>query len=75
MGIQVCRFHDGGYVLHKIAFNGRKYSAWFRADGAMHDAELVNNNGSTRAVKPTGEVWRELARVGRVYSQLPARLP
>ncbi len=79
--IQLARFPDGGFVLHKITFvseNGR-FSAWFSADGKLLDAEQITlrRNAWTldevsRPVKKDGPIWRMLRVFGPRYVQTSA---
>ena len=74
--IQVCRFSNGGFVLHKItgAFKGR-CSAWFDADGTMTAAEQIipvrGAGGSivlgSRSVKIDGPAWAHCRAMGARY--------
>lgn len=72
MAIQVSRFHDGGFVLHKIPREGMEgsrerlqYSAWYDAAGKLLDAELFLANDTTRPVSGRSKNVREyLGRVG-----------
>jgi hypothetical protein len=45
--IQISRFPDGGYVVHKIRIPGKRNnaSAWFTAKGEIIDAEYVTKYG------------------------------
>lgn len=68
MSIQHHKFHDGGYVLHKIEFQGRKFSAWYTSTGELIDAELVMASGETRRVHTRYIVIRaHLTKVGQRY--------
>jgi hypothetical protein len=67
--MQVSRFSNGGYVIHKMYVNGIKYSAWFDKDGDVLDAEGFDGLGRSRSVKRGGPVWTELQRVGRREAQ------
>lgn len=69
--IQVCRFPQGGFVLHKItgSFKGT-VSAWFEPDGTMTSGEQLYWNGTrsaARDVKQGGPIWNEIAPLGRIY--------
>ena len=46
--MQIAHFTNGGYVVHKVQYCGRKYSAWFDADGKLTDAEGFKGNKSIR---------------------------
>lgn len=70
--MQLSRFTDGGFVLHKVVthLNHRSHcSAWFNKDGAILDAELIFRDGRTRQVRRGGAIWRELRSIGGAYSQ------
>ena len=67
--IQIARFHDGGFVLHKVTSapcEGR-CSAWFDAKGGMLDAEQFDSRDRARPVKRNGPVWQHLQIVGKRY--------
>jgi hypothetical protein len=74
--IQLARFPDGGFVLHKITapeYSGR-FSAWFDASGGLLDAEQITTRGSgimgqtaSRHVKRDTPSWSMLAQVGKRY--------
>jgi hypothetical protein len=66
--IQFSQFATGGYVLHKVATGGRKYSAWFDAAGNLLDAERTDAPGRTVSVAARHTVIRaRLAQIGRRY--------
>lgn len=57
-------FHDNGYVLHRIDVAGRRYSAWFYANGDLRDCEQtspVHRNHVGGAVKSI------LSSIGKRY--------
>lgn len=66
--MQIARFSDGGFVLHRIqnATHTARLSAWFDSEGALIDAEYIFTSGRTRAVK-SNEVRANLARLGKVW--------
>lgn len=67
--IQVCRFSNGGFVLHKItgAFTGR-CSAWFDADGTMTACEQIIGYGrGERSVRVDGPIWNHCRTMGARY--------
>ncbi len=71
--IQKQEFSNGDFVLHKVMINGSKYSAWYRADGTMHDCELILGIGKTRTVSLGHDhIRKELAIIGRRYTTKPA---
>jgi len=63
--IQLSRFPDGGFVIHKISVDGAsgRFSAWFDATGKLLDAEQLIGNRS-RPVKRNGPIWEILKTVG-----------
>lgn len=64
--IQKQTFSTGGFVLHRIPYNGGKLSAWFDADGKLIDAEYFLRSGKRyrttdnvkRIAQMTGNIWR-----------------
>jgi hypothetical protein len=71
--MQVARFTNGGYVVHKITGNfvGRM-SAWFDKDGKILDAEqILAPFGSSRPVKRDGPMWKLAQEVGDRYKNIP----
>lgn len=60
-------FSTGGFVLHKIDIDGKKYSAWYDENGALLSAENIDKRGRARAVRQGAKVWTELQRWGRIY--------
>jgi hypothetical protein len=65
--MQVARFSNGGFVLHK-ALGGRT-SAWFDVSGNLLDAEFRDIQGRTRPVARNSSRWTSLASLGRVYKE------
>lgn len=67
-------FPDGGYVLHAIVLGEYKgkFSAWFSADGKIHDAQQVIGSRE-RPVKHNGRAWKQLQSYGRIYGNVPPR--
>jgi hypothetical protein len=63
--MQVAKFHDGGYVVHKIILGGYKgrFSAWFDKSRTLLDAEQLIGDKS-RPVKRNGPAWSEVQRIG-----------
>lgn len=71
--IQYHRFSSGnGFVLHKIMLNGKKYSAWFRADGSYVDAERINNHHSVSVSKSHTKVIGKLVEIAKPYVRFAA---
>lgn len=67
--MQVCRFSNGGFVVHKItgSFKGR-CSAWFDADGTMTECEHIIGYGrGGRSVRVEGPIWNHCRMVGARY--------
>lgn len=66
--IQKQTFSTGGFVLHRIPYNGGKLSAWFDADGQLIDAEYFLRSGKRyrttdsvkRIAQMTGNIWRSV---------------
>lgn len=70
--IQYHKFHDGGFVLHKVVVNGNKYSAWFGADGKIFSAERFSKDNTKSYHVDTArqhEVARQLEQVARRYTK------
>lgn len=55
-------FTTGGFVLHKIPFNGGKLSAWFDDVGNLLDVERFNSSG--RIAKTTEDARRQARLLG-----------
>jgi hypothetical protein len=68
--IQMCRFSNGGFVLHKIptATGNGRISAWYGPDGRCLDAELFTGLGQMngRRVKVGGPTWDTLNMWGSI---------
>lgn len=58
--MQVQRFSDGGFVLHKVY--GQRISAWFSPMGILLDCEKINSRGQSR--KPPKSIVERLQRMG-----------
>lgn len=45
--MQLQRYHNGGFVCHRIKLNGynSKFSAWFDCDGKLVACERIDNLG------------------------------
>lgn len=67
--MQVSRFSNGGFVIHKAKAGDSvlQYSAWYDADGNLLDAEGYNRQYRPFGVNRDGPVWESLARLGRVW--------
>lgn len=71
--MQLCRFTNGGYCLHKIEgyWKGRA-SAWYDREGRLLDCEQVLAPfGTSRRVKQGGPMWRALQAIGKRYQHIP----
>jgi hypothetical protein len=67
--MQITRFDDGGFVVHKIDQHGdNRVSAWFDADGYPIDAERIIGN-RTYYVSRTGPTWDRCREVGRMFAK------
>lgn len=63
-------FNDGTFVLHKIILNGHKYSAWFRKDGTVFDAERSSKDNQKSFNVPLSRqpnIATQLTRIGQRY--------
>lgn len=74
--MQLSRFSNGGFVLHKITGNfvGR-ISAWFDVNGKPIDAEQITSkfgHNRTRPVNRDGSIWQYLETLGNLYKHTPA---
>lgn len=58
-------FPNGGFVLHAVTIGASRYSAWFDADGSIHDAERKGRTSTCYPVKPGTPAWRQLAAIGQ----------
>ena len=74
--MQVSRFHNGGYVVHKITgpWSG-SVSAWFNAEGDMIDAEQITTRcpGGKR-VNRRGSVWKIAETIGRRFAPVYSKI-
>lgn len=68
--MQLKRFDDGGFVLHKITglCSGR-ISAWFDHSGTLLDCEQITDRNIVRSIKKNGPIWRQLERIGNRHKQ------
>jgi len=66
--MQIARFSNGGYVVHKIdcPSSDSRCSAWFDADGNILDAERIDTRGRSMPVKRGGPLWDTCRMYGRV---------
>lgn len=62
--MQVARFNNGGFMLHKVAtFDGSTvFSAWYDPEGNLLDTERKDGRKmtllDTRKAEQLGKVWR-----------------
>lgn len=72
--MQIKRFTNGGYVIHKMLLQHGKgwFSAWYDKDGVLLDAEQFFDHERTRSVKRPGPAWNTLAAIGKRFAQVPA---
>lgn len=50
--MQIQQFTTGGYVAHKMRVSGSpcRFSAWFTAEGLLHDCERIDAKGRSYPV-------------------------
>lgn len=61
-------FSSGGFVLHRIPYNGGRLSAWFDDEGKLLDAEYFLKSGKRyhttdnvkRIAQLAGNIWRNV---------------
>lgn len=80
--MQVSRFINGGFVVHKLHLDGMasRFSIWVSAQGILQDAERIDRTGRAYPVKRDSMCWARLdgrsqilaPQVGRY---VPAPLP
>ena len=69
--IQLHRFSDGGFVLHRITdpqMAGRM-SAWYDAQGNVLDAEAYDKLNRAHPVKANSFAWGVAQKYGRIHKQ------
>lgn len=69
--MQVSRFSNGGFVVHKIthATKSGKVSAWYNKYGSLVDCEFIDSLGRSRSIPDNWkECYRRLASIGAAYS-------
>jgi len=64
--MQISRFVNGGFVLHKIPANNGRASAWFDRNGLLLDIEAFNARGASR--KAGAQLTEHCKMLGRVHS-------
>jgi hypothetical protein len=71
--MQINRYLDGGYVIHKITGNFKgKVSAYFDKNGILIDAEQIPRPfESSRPVKKNGPIWNLAQRIGTRCKHMP----
>jgi hypothetical protein len=62
--MQVSKFSNGGFVVHKIPYGNGKISAWFDQDGILQDVERFDKNG-----RKTGQNIYKVMDYARVIGQ------
>jgi hypothetical protein len=69
MSVQLSRFRDGSFVLHRVSAGDHRYSVWYDRSGRLLDCERTTNH-EARAV-PAGHVHvrAELEWFGQRYVQ------
>ena len=70
MAMQVTRFHDGGFVVHRLFLDGiaSTFSAWVDRFGKLQDAERFDSRGVAYAVRRGSPAWVRLAERVRVMA-------
>ena len=68
--MQVSRFIDGGFVVHKLYLDGIKsrFSIWVSAQGVLQDAERFDANGRAYRVKRNSYSWGRLDGRAQILS-------
>lgn len=71
------RFSDGAFYGHKVALPGvaMHYSAWFRADGSLQDAEGWDRLRRCRPVRKGSPAWRGLEAQSDTIRNLAKETP
>ena len=72
--MQVAKFTDGGFVLHRVKLAGYKaiFSAWYNAAGELLDAECRTQNYTMRAVP--AKAVNTLRNVGKGMTKFVANM-
>lgn len=76
--MQVARFTDGGFVVHKLYLDGMasKFSAWVGKYGNLQDAERIDARGRAYPVSRDSMAWARLdGRCQVIASQLARNGP
>lgn len=70
MAMQVARFNDGGFVVHRLFINGMssKFSVWVDRFGKLQDAERFDSRGVAYTVRRGSSAWVRLAERVRVLA-------
>jgi hypothetical protein len=60
--MQVSRFTNGGFVVHKLRLAGMasRFSIWVSAQGILQDAERIDRQGRAYPVKRDSMCWARL---------------
>jgi hypothetical protein len=72
--IQISRFADGGFVLHKVTSPeyASRFSAWYDVAGNLLDADQITGGLQiSRTIKRGGPAWRMLETMGKRYIVKP----
>lgn len=64
--IQHKTYGNGGYVLHSVIVENRKFSAYFDANGLMVDCEEIKDHTSKTVRKQS--ILAELQKIGLRYT-------
>jgi hypothetical protein len=69
--MQIQRFENGGFVIHKLNVGGVLYSAWFDGEGRLLDAERKSRRGmfTVGLSSKSTNVRKELERIGRIHAE------
>lgn len=60
--LQVSRFTDGGFVVHRLRLDGvaSRFSVWCSLGGRIQDAARIDSRGVAYRVNPDSPLWRAL---------------
>ncbi len=68
--IQVCRYHDGGFALHKVPLGKGRASGYYTKNGSLADAEYFASKAHPeqgRKLKVGGPLWKKLEAAGKPF--------
>jgi hypothetical protein len=73
--MQVSRFTDGGFVVHKLHLDGMasKFSIWISPQGILLDAERIDSRGRAYPVKRNSMAWARLDGRSQILASAIAR--